>query len=47
MELAQEGEELLDLCRCGLLLAGRQQAAVEQLVDGEENGLSLALGRFF
>ena len=46
MELAQEGEELLDLCRCGLLLAGRQQAAVEKLVDGEEDGVGRSLGHF-
>ena len=43
----EEGEEFLDFLGRGLLLAGRQQSAVEQLVDGEEDGLSLALGRFF
>ena len=46
VELAQEGEELLDLCRRRLLLAGRQQAAVEQLVDGEEDGVDRSLGHF-
>lgn len=46
VELVEEGEEFLDFRGRCLLLAGRQQAAVEQLVDGEEDGLSLALGRF-
>ena len=42
VELVQEGEEFLDFLGRGLFLAGRQQAAVEQLVDGEEDGVSLA-----
>ena len=42
MELVEEGEEFLDFLGRGLFLAGRQQSAVEQLVNGEEDGVGLA-----